>query len=80
VPPRRPADRLRIGRTKSRWAFSECNPAALPGSRAGITAEEVSFLKRDPHGQALETQRPHFMKLHTSATAWRRSLPASGGA
>ena len=48
VPPRRPAGRLRIGRTKSRWSFSESNPAALPGSCAGIPAEEISFLKRDP--------------------------------
>jgi hypothetical protein len=52
VPPRRPAHRLRIGRTESRWSFSGSNPAALLGSCAGITAEEVSFLKRDPHGRA----------------------------
>ena len=48
VLPRRPADRLRIGRTESQWSFSESDPAALPGSYVGKPAEEVSFLKRDP--------------------------------
>jgi hypothetical protein len=50
----------------SLWSFSESNPAALPGGCAGIAAEEISFLKRDPQGRALKIQRSYFMKFHTS--------------